>query len=189
MKIGFFGGSFNPPTNAHIALAKKALEECYLDKVIFVPMSDFYEKENLAKVKDRLEMLKIACFQEKKLEVSDIETNINKKLTAIEAFRIIEKKYLSSDNYFLMGADNFINILKWKESKELIEKYKYIVFERENIDLIKYIKENFSKKKINVIIIKNDNYKEVSASKFRNLFDEDILPQKVLQYIKENEIY
>lgn len=38
MKIGFFGGSFNPPTKAHINLAKKALNICKLDKVIFVPM-------------------------------------------------------------------------------------------------------------------------------------------------------
>lgn len=38
MRLGFFGGSFNPPTNAHIDLAKKALKECKLDKVIFVPI-------------------------------------------------------------------------------------------------------------------------------------------------------
>ncbi len=48
MKIGFFGGSFNPPTNAHICLAQKAIKECGLDKVIFVPMNDYYRKNNLA---------------------------------------------------------------------------------------------------------------------------------------------
>ena len=40
MKIGFFGGCFNPPTNAHIALAKEAIIQSKLDKVIFVPMGD-----------------------------------------------------------------------------------------------------------------------------------------------------
>lgn len=49
MKIGFFGGCFNPPTIAHINLAKKVLEKCNLDKLIFVPIGDFYSKKDLAK--------------------------------------------------------------------------------------------------------------------------------------------
>jgi len=61
MKIGFFGGSFNPPTKAHIELAQKVIEKYVLDKVIFVPMGDFYVKEGLASSKDRLNMLKLAC--------------------------------------------------------------------------------------------------------------------------------
>ena len=48
-KIGFYGGSFNPPTKAHIELAKKVIKECSLDKVIFVPVGDLYEKEGMAK--------------------------------------------------------------------------------------------------------------------------------------------
>ncbi len=67
MRIGFFGGSFNPPTNAHINLAKRALEECELDKVIFVPIGDFYEKAGLVSGKHRYNMLKIACERYKEL--------------------------------------------------------------------------------------------------------------------------
>lgn len=61
MKIGFFGGCFNPPTNAHINLAKKALKECNLDKVIFVPIGNFYEKKELISGEHRYNMLKVAC--------------------------------------------------------------------------------------------------------------------------------
>ena len=156
MKIGFFGGSFNPPTNAHINLAKKALEKCLIDKIIFVPMGDLYEKENLAKAQERYNMLKIICSKDNRLEVSDVELKINKNLTTIEAFRLIEKLYPDDDKYFLMGADNFVKIVNWEESEQLINKYKYIVFERENIDLKKYIDENLKKQTINVYIIKND---------------------------------
>lgn len=60
MKIGFFGGCFNPPTNAHINLAKKVLKECKLDKVVFVPVGDFYDKKELVPAKHRYNMLKIA---------------------------------------------------------------------------------------------------------------------------------
>ncbi len=66
MRIGFFGGCFNPPTNAHINLAKKALKECNLDKVIFVTVGDFYDKKELVPGKDRYNMLKIACKRAKR---------------------------------------------------------------------------------------------------------------------------
>ena len=46
-KVGFFGGSFNPPTNAHLEIAKTALEEMELDKVYFVPMGNTYKKPGL----------------------------------------------------------------------------------------------------------------------------------------------
>ncbi len=61
MKIGFFGGCFNPPTNAHVNLAKKVLDECNLNRVVFVPVGDFYGKKELAPEKHRYNMLKIAC--------------------------------------------------------------------------------------------------------------------------------
>lgn len=188
MKIGFFGGSFNPPTNAHINLAKKAIEEAKLDKVIFIPMGDFYEKTGLEKAKHRLKMLQIACLNSgtNNLEVSDLEIRVNKKLYAIDAFRLIEESYLNDDRYFIMGADNFINLANWKDSYDLIHKYNYIVFEREDIDLKKYINNKFEN---NVIIIKNDVHKTTSSSKARENLNEDILPKGVLEYIKENFLY
>ena len=45
VKLGFFGGSFNPPTIAHYNLIKQALKEYNFDKVYFVPVNDYYKKE------------------------------------------------------------------------------------------------------------------------------------------------
>ncbi len=45
MRIGFFGGAFNPPTKAHINLALRTIEECKLDKVVFVPVRRFLRKK------------------------------------------------------------------------------------------------------------------------------------------------
>ncbi len=46
-KLGFFGGSFNPVTIAHINLIKKAIKEFNLDKVYFIPMNDYYKKARI----------------------------------------------------------------------------------------------------------------------------------------------
>ncbi|MDE5830181.1 MAG: nicotinate (nicotinamide) nucleotide adenylyltransferase [Clostridia bacterium] len=193
MKIGFFGGSFNPPTNAHIDLAKTAIEACKLDKLIFVPMGDLYNKKNLAKAKDRYSMLEIACRGIKNIEVSDLEIKVNKELHTIDAFRLIEDAYKNNDNWFLMGADNFIKLLNWKESENL-SKYNYIVFERGDVNLKEYIKNNEMLKNTKVQIIENNKYKYKSATEFRNLLkgdikEQNIVPNEVLEFIKTNHIY
>lgn len=191
MKIGFFGGSFNPPTNAHINLAKKVVRNCSLDKVIFVPMSDFYVKEGLAKAEDRLNMLKIVCNEHQELDISDLEVKLNKKMDTIDAFRLIEKNFQNVERFFIMGADNFIQILNWKESQELISKYKYIILKRANIDIEKFINENLKEYRKNIQIIENNEYKEDSSTKFRRdkSASEQIVPKEVFRYIEENKIY
>jgi len=189
MKIGFFGGCFNPPTIAHIALANKVLIETNLDKVIFVPVGDFYKKKELTSAKERYNMLKLVCDDLKNIEVSDIELDIKETLYAIDAFKLIEEKYRNDEIYFIMGADNFINLTKWKAGKELIEKYKYIVLERDNIDIEEYVTNNLKEYKNKIKIVKNEEYGDFSSSMFRENNDFSIVPNNVLKYIKENNLY
>lgn len=189
MKIGFFGGCFNPPTIAHIALAEKTLIEANLDKVIFVPVGDFYKKKELSPAIDRYNMLKIACEGLKNIEISDIELSIKKTLYAIDAFNLIQDNYPNDDIYFIMGADNFINLMNWKDGKELIEKYKYIVLERKNINVEDYITSNLYEYKNKIFIIKNEEYGEFSSSMFREKNDFSIIPSNVLKYIEDNSLY
>ena len=73
MKLGFFGGSFNPPTIAHYNLIKQALKEYNFDKVYFVPVNDYYKKEKLISIDQRIEMLNLLCKKESNIEVLDIE--------------------------------------------------------------------------------------------------------------------
>ena len=87
-----------------------------------------------------------------------------------------------------MGADNFINIAKWKDGIELIENYKYIVLDRDNIDLDKYINDN-------VFIIRNEDYNNYSSSRFRSMlkeekrYEKELIPDEVIDYILENKLY
>ena len=194
MKIGFFGGSFNPPTNAHINLAKEVLNICKLDKIVFMPMGDCYKKPGLAKAVDRIKMLEIAFLNCKceNFEISDLEVKQERSLNAIDAFRLIEKEFPNDDRYFIMGADNFIKIANWEESKNLIEEYKYIVLERGDINLKKYIDTQKFK---DVKIIKNNKYKEYSSTEFRKLIKEriiknqDIIIKEILEFIIKKGIY
>ena len=133
----------------------------------------------------------------KNIEISDLELNRKEKLYAADAFKLIEENYKNVDIFFIMGADNFINIVKWKNSKEIIEKYNYIVLDRNNIDLNRYINENefIRRHKDNIKVIKDENYSKYNATDFRNKikkdneYNQEIVSDEVIDYIIENGLY
>lgn len=133
----------------------------------------------------------------KNLEVSDIELNIKENMYAFDAFKLIEKKYEGEEIFFIMGADNFINIIKWKNSNLMLKNYKYIILDRENIDINQYIHNNIeiSKYKDNIKIIPNQNYLKCNSTEFRKRvkeeqkYNQDIVPDNVIDYIIENNLY
>ena len=182
-RFGFFGGCFNPPTIAHYELALKAIESANLDKLYFVPMGDHYKKEDLIPAEYRYEMLVKMSEKKSKLEVSRIQIEQNRELQAIDTFRLIQKEFNNSQNFFIMGSDNFQKINTWKDANELIENYNYIVLSRDSFE------------NDNVIIIKSiERFKEISSSLVRkkiNLNEDikDLVTEEVEKYILEKNLY
>ncbi len=194
-KIGFYGGSFNPPTKAHIELAKKVIKECSLDKVIFVPVGDLYEKEGMAKAIHRYNMLEIASNREVNLQVSDIEIRETKNYKTIEIFEILKNEYRKEEIYFIMGADNLQKLPFWHESNKLVSDYNYIILDRgltktkdiiENNELLKKNEKRFT-------IISNIEFYDCSSTTIREQIKKGENPENlddgVYSYIRENNIY
>ena len=140
--IAVFGGAFNPPTVAHIDLAKQILKEMKeIEKVIFVPVSTKYNKKGLAPDKDRLSMLKNICNDEKGLEVSSIELDSDRQLYTIETLRKMKEQYQDKDIYFVLGTDNLKELETWHTPNKILEEFKILVLER-NDDVMEKIIEN-----------------------------------------------
>ncbi len=186
-KVGFFGGCFNPPTNVHIQLANSLINNKVLDKVIFVPVGDYYEKKNLVPAIHRYKMLKIACNGNGNLEVEEIACNHKEKLYATDTFELIFDKYnKNADMYLIMGSDNFQKMPTWKNYQEIINRYKFIVIER-----LKYEKVDNLK---NVIYVKNEQTEDISATCIRNKLKKgdnvsSYLNTEVINYIEKNNLY
>lgn len=128
-RIGFFGGCFNPVTNAHLQLIEKVIKQENLDKVYFVPMGDLYEKKELIPLTHRIKMLELAFENQDKMEILNI-SNTNQKTSAIDTFQMIDEKFPEAERFFIMGSDNFEKMKTWKNSEELMKKYQYIVLDR-----------------------------------------------------------
>lgn len=169
-RLGFFGGSFNPVTNAHISLIKDVIKKENLSKVYFVPMGDFYSKNNLIPAKYRIEMLQLVIQDEPQMEILDI-SNKNKKTSAIDSFQIIDEKFNEYERFFIMGSDNYKKISTWKESEKLIHDYNYIILDRSSGDT-KDISASLVRKKL-----KNGE------------FADELIPKQIIEYIKQNNLY
>lgn len=167
-KIGFFGGCFNPPTNTHVKLANDLIASGKLDKVVFVPVGNYYKKQDLVPSIHRYNMLKIACEKFKNLEVENIASSHQEKLFATDTFNLIYEKYnKKAEIYFIMGSDNFEKMPKWKNYEEIKDKYKYIIINRTQ--------------DISSTDIRNELKKGEDISSYIN--------PKVLDYIYENKLY
>ena len=190
MKIGIFGGSFNPVHNMHKNIALELINRGYLDKVIYVPTGDKYNKKDLINFKDRLDMLKLMIDGNDDLKVSDIGSNELYQYTyqVLDYFRSI---YGSDDIYFICGSDNLKFFDTWMKYQYVLEYYKLLVIKRngDNIDDIL----NKYRDYIENIIIADIQESGISSTYIRdNILDDDVskyLDSKVYTYIKRNKIY
>lgn len=191
MKIGIFGGSFNPPHKMHESIASQLIERKLIDKVIFVPTSNFYPKAGLISDEERISMLKLLIKDKKEYDVSDYEFG---RLTYThQTLEYFKNENKNDEIYFICGSDNLEQLDTWKEYKKILTDYKLIVIPRkENIDEIlnKYIEYK------NNIIVANLENNYLSSTLVRNFLKEEkyqevkeYINNNVLDYIIKNNLY
>jgi nicotinate-nucleotide adenylyltransferase len=140
MRIGFFGGSFDPPHRGHIALARLAMESVGLERVLFAPVGVQPLKRDRpqASFADRVEMTELAIAGEPGLELSliDAPREDGRPNYTIDTVRGLKKTLAGGDEIFcLMGADSFLSIGKWYRAADLLVACDFVVAARPGFDL------------------------------------------------------
>lgn len=189
MKIGIFGGSFNPPHNMHKNIALDLIKNKYLDKVIYVPTGNKYNKKGLANQNDRYNMLKLMIEGYDNLDVYNYEFG---KLTfTYETLNHFKNIYKNDEIYFICGSDNLKEITTWKNYDYILDNFKLIVIRRNNDD----INEILSKINSKNIVVPNINSDNISSTLIRenlnksnNRYLMQNMDEKVVKYIKINSI-
>ena len=192
MKIGIFGGSFNPPHKMHKEIAIELIKKHYVDKVIFVPTGSKYKyKNNLLSDEVRLEMLKLMCHDNNTLEVSDYELK-DHVIYTYETLNYFKNKCKDDEIYFICGSDNLSYIDKWKRGEDILSNNKLLVIKRDTFD-INTLLDKYKDYKDNIIVtdIKEN---EISSTKIREMIYnnkrvKNYLDNKVLDYIIRNKLY
>lgn len=194
MRIGIFGGSFNPPHKMHLKIAQELLNKEYIDKVIFVPTGSKYKyKNNLVQDKHRLKMLKIMTKNDKRLLVSNYEFK-DKVVYTYETLAYFQDRYKKDELYFICGADNLSYIDEWKNGLEILKNYKILVIDRKSNDVNKILKR-FSAYRKNIILT-SVALCEISSTNIRALISSEqvdelvkLVDKNVLEYMIKKNLY
>ena len=133
LKLGIFGGSFNPIHHGHLALARQVLERLQLDRVLFIPTGDPPHKRDgsLAPAAHRYEMVRLAIADTPAFGLSDIEIRrIGKSYTIDTVHTLQEQVGSSTDLHLLIGLDAFLDLPSWKDPRELLRHCRFVIVPR-----------------------------------------------------------
>lgn len=131
MKLGIFGGTFNPIHYGHLRAAEEVLEKLRLDRIIFVPSGNppLKDKE-LADAKHRHKMVWLATSKNRSFTISDIEYRKKSKSYSVDTLKGLHRLYPDATLYFMLGIDTFIDIPNWWQPDKLIKLTDFIVISR-----------------------------------------------------------
>lgn len=124
MRIGVFGGTFDPPHVGHLLLAADASEALRLDLLIFVPAGSQPFKVDtppLAAGPDRLEMVRLAISGNAKYAVDDAEINREGLSYTVDTLEHLAKRYVGAELFFLVGQDALAGFRQWRKPERILE--------------------------------------------------------------------
>jgi nicotinate-nucleotide adenylyltransferase len=137
MRTGVFGGSFDPVHNAHLAIARRAVEAAELDRLLFMPVhaQPFKRDVRLSEGARRLEMLRLATDGDARFGTTDAELARGGVSYTIDSLRAIrDGDARAGDIFFLLGADMLRMLEKWDRADELLREFSFVAARRPGSD-------------------------------------------------------
>lgn len=135
MKIGLFFGSFNPIHLGHLNVAQYVLNECDLDRVVFIvtPQNPFKTDKELWPAEKRYNLISKAIADNPRLEVSDIEFGLPTPSYTSQTLEAIEQQKDGHSYFLIMGSDTLAGVGKWQNPEKILS-YPILVYPRSSKD-------------------------------------------------------
>jgi len=148
-RIVVMGGSFNPPTSAHLRLMMEAVDALCADIGFFVPVSDAYLKRKMRhshppvvlSPEMRVRMLQSMCADDSRLQVCEKEIGTIEPRT-MPTLQALQEDYPEAELYFVMGADKFDLLASLTKKRQFLDAFKVVLYSREGAALEQSIKDD-----------------------------------------------
>ena len=193
MKIGIFGGAFNPVHHGHLAGAEEVRVRLNLNKIIFIP-AGIPPHKNIKEIEseDRYKMVCLAIENNDFFETSDIEIKRSKKtkgpVWTFETIKILRRRY-GKGLHFIIGADEALKISTWKESGKLLNLCRFIVMTRPGYDLTRLNRKLKGKMRIVKITGLDISASDIRKRVKKGLSIRYLVPPSVEEYIQRHRLY
>lgn len=131
MKVGVFGGTFNPIHYGHLRAAEEVREKLGFEKILFIPSGKPPLKtKDIAAAAHRFEMARLAILDNPFFEISDIEIKRTGKSYTVKTIEELRKTYPSREFYLILGIDAFLDIPNWRRPERLIALVNFVIISR-----------------------------------------------------------
>jgi nicotinate-nucleotide adenylyltransferase len=132
MRLGFYGGSFDPVHNGHLLVAQAAVEELALDRLVFLPaaQSPFKPDSRPAPAPERLRLLRLALAGRNRFSLDDREIRRGGVSYTVDTLRELIADHPDARLFYLVGADNVATLPKWKDAAALAAMVEFVVIPR-----------------------------------------------------------
>jgi len=184
MKIGIYGGTFDPIHNGHLILARDAVEKLGLDELIFVPNASsphrLHEKPKSPEL--RYQMIQAAIANEPGFKVDDMELQRGGVSYTFDTILKLKETYpADAELLYMIGQDNVDELHTWHRIEELKRLVHFVVFTRGSRDSAH-------------LLLKLERRVDISATEIRSRVAKGksiryLVPDAVLRIITENKLY
>jgi nicotinate-nucleotide adenylyltransferase len=197
MKIGYFGGTFDPPHLGHQVLASEAFYQVKLDslKWILTPHPPHKENRSLSSEKHRLEMLQLMIEKYPEFSLSRIDLDRDPPHYAADTVALLKEQDPSAELVYLIGEDSLRDLSSWYQPQRFLENIdKLCVARRPGISVdLDGITQTLPGLKGKVVYL-SETMMQISSSLIRNRIRQNapyrhLVTPEVFQYIKENNLY
>jgi len=133
LRVGIFGGTFNPVHRGHLAIAEEIRKAIGLDRILLIPAGRPPHKsgQKIPPAKHRLEMVRLSVREHPNLEVSDLEVRRRGKSYTIETVKALEREFpKGTEFYLILGLDAFLDFSTWRSPDELKARCHLVVVSR-----------------------------------------------------------
>lgn len=199
MRIGFFGGSFDPPHRGHLAVARTVAATFRLSRLLLAPTAQQPLKPGgaAASFDDRLAMVEILCRTEPRLEPSalDAPRTHDEPNYTIDTLSHLRATFPgSTEIYSIVGADSFLDLRRWRSPNDLLDIVDWIVVSRPGFSFSDLDRLHLTPEQRSRVYLLQGVTDPVSATEVRDCLREgrdcsDLVLPDVLRYIREHHLY
>ncbi len=191
-RIGLMGGTFDPIHHGHLVAAEEARVALSLERVLFVPAGQPWQKErrDVTPARHRFAMTQLATDTNDQFEVSGIEMDREGPTYTIDTLHAIGEFYAGADLFFITGADATLEILTWKDPEEALDLATFVAVTRPGHDLGRLASLGYRDR----IVVLEIPALAISSTDIRRRVGEGrpiryLVPDSVRTYIDEQQLY
>ena len=191
MKIGIFGGSFDPIHIGHAIIAQHIISNGAVDRLWFMvsPVNPLkVGKERLVTDTDRLRMVEMVSRPMEGVETSAFEFTMPRPSYTIDTLNALQAKFPDDEFYLVTGGDNWEIFTKWRNSDEILAKYHLLIYPRLGYDVVipDELKDRVTLVDAPIIEISSTEVRERLANGQSVRY---YVPDEVLAYIERKNLY